>query len=144
GLGLRPPVVVYGVALLAAAGVVAVGLGGARLRRGPDSSARPTMSLGEAWRSPVYRAVLASAAANGWTNFGVRMAVLPLLAIAVLDRPWPPAWCWPSVPSAPPSRCSSPAGSPTGSGGAPSSSPGCSRWGCSGWPPTPRSARPPG
>src|SRR5690606_5756606 len=32
--------------------------------------------------------VLCSAVANGWTNFGVRMAVLPLLAIAVLDRPW--------------------------------------------------------
>jgi MFS transporter, ACDE family, multidrug resistance protein len=88
GLGLRAPFVVYGVALLVAAAVVAVGLGGARLRPAPDHADRPTMRVAEAWASPVYRAVLVSGAANGWTNFGVRMAVLPLLAIAVLDRPW--------------------------------------------------------
>ncbi|HLS46861.1 MAG TPA: MFS transporter [Ornithinicoccus sp.] len=88
GWGLRAPFIVYGVALLVAAAVVGVGLGGARLRPPPDRSTRPTMTVAEAWRSPVYRAVLASGAANGWTNFGVRMAVLPLLAIAVLDRPW--------------------------------------------------------
>lgn len=88
GWGLRAPFVVYGVALLLAAAVVAVGLGGARLRPAPDQATRPTMRVREAWASPVYRAVLVSGAANGWTNFGVRMAVLPLLAIAVLDRPW--------------------------------------------------------
>jgi MFS family permease len=32
--------------------------------------------------------VLVSGVANGWTNFGVRLAVLPLLATAVLDQPW--------------------------------------------------------
>ncbi len=88
GWGLRAPFVVYGVALLLAAAVVAVGLGGARLRPAPDAADRPVMRMAEAWGSPVYRAVLVSGAANGWTNFGVRMAVLPLLAIAVLDRPW--------------------------------------------------------
>lgn len=88
GWGLRAPFVVYGVALLVAAAVVAVGLGGARLRPAPDQAARPTMRVAEAWASPVYRAVLVTAVANGWTNFGVRMAVLPLLAAAVLDRPW--------------------------------------------------------
>lgn len=88
GWGLRAPFVVYGVALLLAAAVVAVGLGGARLRPAPDRATHPTMRVKEAWGSPVYRAVLVSGAANGWTNFGVRMAVLPLLAIAVLDRPW--------------------------------------------------------
>src|SRR5699024_6905573 len=30
----------------------------------------------------------AASVANGWTNFGVRTAVLPLLAAAVLDEPW--------------------------------------------------------
>src|SRR5690606_21823364 len=64
-------------------------LGGERLPAPPAGSAeRPTMTLAEAWASPVYRAALASGVANGWTNFGVRMAVLPLLAIAVLDQPW--------------------------------------------------------
>ncbi len=88
GWGMRAPFIVYAVALFIAALVVGIGLGGARLRPTPEQKARPTMTLTQAWRSPVYRAVLASGAANGWTNFGVRMAVLPLLAAAVLDRPW--------------------------------------------------------
>ncbi|GAA1135427.1 MFS transporter [Ornithinicoccus hortensis] len=90
GLGMRTPFLVYGVALLIAAGVVGVGLGGAKLRPSSDGPARPTMTLAQAWSSPVYRSVVVSAAANGWTNFGVRMAVLPLLAIAVWDEPWVP------------------------------------------------------
>ncbi|AXG13564.1 MFS transporter [Intrasporangium calvum] len=88
GLGLHTPFIVYGVALLVAALVVGVGLGGARLRPADDGVERDVMTLSEAWASPVYRAALASGVANGWTNFGVRMAVLPLLATAVLDRPW--------------------------------------------------------
>lgn len=88
GWGMRAPFVVYGVALLVAAAVVAVGLRGARLRPAPDQGRRETLRLREAWGSPVFRAVLVSGVAHGWTNFGVRMAVLPLLAIAVLDQPW--------------------------------------------------------
>ena len=88
GWGLRVPFIVYGVALVIAAAVVAVGLRGARLRPVDDQGQREVMRLAEAWRSPVYRAVLASAAANGLTNFGVRLAVLPLLAVAVLDEAW--------------------------------------------------------
>ncbi|WP_134772240.1 MFS transporter [Ornithinimicrobium flavum] len=87
--GLRAPFVVYAVALLVAAAVVAVGLGGARLRPPPDAASRPApMTLAEAWQHGAYRAVLVSGVANGWNNFGVRMAVLPLLAAAVLDQPW--------------------------------------------------------
>ncbi|MEO5744854.1 MAG: MFS transporter [Terracoccus sp.] len=88
GWGLRLPFIVYGVALVIAAAVVAVGLRGARLRPVDSQGQREVMRLAEAWRSPVYRAVLASAAANGLTNFGVRLAVLPLLAVAVLDEAW--------------------------------------------------------
>ena len=88
GWGLRLPFIVYGVALVIAAAVVAVGLRGARLRPVEGQGEREVMGLAEAWRSPVYRAVLASAAANGLTNFGVRLAVLPLLAVAVLDEAW--------------------------------------------------------
>ena len=88
GWGLRAPFIVYAVALLVAAAVVAIGLGGARLQPVEERAKRDVVSLGEAWQSPVYRAVLASGVANGWTNFGVRMAVLPLLATAVLDRAW--------------------------------------------------------
>lgn len=88
GWGLRAPFIAYAVLLVAAATVVAIGLGGARLRPADDQGPREVMTLTEAWRSPVYRAVLASGVANGWTNFGVRMAVLPLLATVVLDRAW--------------------------------------------------------
>ncbi|HET6668539.1 MAG TPA: MFS transporter, partial [Intrasporangium sp.] len=88
GWGLRAPFIVYAVALLIAAAVVAIGLGGARLQPVEERAKRDVVTLAEAWQSPVYRAVLASGVANGWTNFGVRMAVLPLLATAVLDRAW--------------------------------------------------------
>ena len=88
GWGLRAPFIVYAIALLIAATVVAIGLGGARLQPVEERAKQDVVTLAEAWRSPVYRAVLASGIANGWTNFGVRMAVLPLLATAVLDRAW--------------------------------------------------------
>ena len=86
--GMRAPFVLYAVLLLVAAAVVAIGLGGARLRPAPDAADRPVMTLSEAWEHRAYRAVLVSAVANGWSNFGVRMALLPLLAAAVLDEPW--------------------------------------------------------
>ena len=88
GFGLRAPFLVYGAALVLASLVVGVGLGGARLRPAPGRTRQTTLTVREALRSPVYRAVLVSGAANGWTNFGVRMALLPLLAAAVLDEPW--------------------------------------------------------
>jgi MFS family permease len=88
GFGLRAPFVVYAAVLLLAAAVVAIGLGGARLRPPSVDAAQERMPVREAWRSPVYRAILAANVANGWTSFGVRIAVLPLLATTVLDEPW--------------------------------------------------------
>ncbi|MEZ5191277.1 MAG: MFS transporter [Nocardioides sp.] len=47
------------------------------------------MSVSEGLQDSAYRAALASAFANGWANFGVRNAILPLFATAaVLDAPW--------------------------------------------------------
>lgn len=87
--GLRAPFLVYAVALLVAAAVVAVGLRGARLRPATvGGQTRPVLTLPEAWSDPAYRALLVAAVANGWVSFGARIAVLPLLAAAVLDRPW--------------------------------------------------------
>ncbi len=89
GFGLRAPFVIYAVVLIIAAGVVALRLREAPL---PDGAPRPTpadpMSLAEAWAHPTYRAGLASAFANGWCNFGVRVAVVPQFAVAVHDGPW--------------------------------------------------------
>lgn len=46
------------------------------------------MEVREALRHRAYRASLASAFANGWCNFGVRVAVLPQLAVALHDDTW--------------------------------------------------------
>ncbi len=50
---------------------------------------RPTMTLREALRLPDYRALLISGFANGWATFGVRIALVPLMAahVATLGAP---------------------------------------------------------
>ncbi|QWC84002.1 MFS transporter [Nocardioidaceae bacterium] len=88
GFGLRVPFVVYAAMLVLAASAVAYGLRGARLRAAPDRSTHPPMTVREALGHRTYLACLASAFANGWCNFGVRVAVLPQLAIAVRNEPW--------------------------------------------------------
>jgi MFS family permease len=89
GLGLRVPFLVYAVALLIAAGIVAVFLRHASLRPAPGRPVLPSMSVREAWGDSAYRASVGSAFANGWANFGMRNAILPLFAIAVVGKqPW--------------------------------------------------------
>ena len=48
----------------------------------------PPMLLREALAIPAYRAALGSAFANGWCNFGVRVAVIPQFALVVRDDTW--------------------------------------------------------
>ena len=86
--GLRLPFVVYAVALVVAAAAVALRLTGAQLRPAVDREPPPPMQLREALAHSAYRAALASAFANGWCNFGVRVAVLPQFAVAVHDDTW--------------------------------------------------------
>ncbi len=88
-LGLRVPFGVYAVALLIAAGIVGVFLRHASLRPAPGSPALPVLRVREAWADSAYRAAFGSGFANGWANFGVRNAILPLFATAVIGRqPW--------------------------------------------------------
>lgn len=87
-LGYRVPFVLYGVAILLAAAVVAWGLRGARLASVGAGDTQPPMRFREALGSSTYQAALASAFANGWANFGVRVAVLPQFAVAVHDATW--------------------------------------------------------
>ncbi len=87
-LGLRVPFIVYAVALVIAAATVAIRLSGASLRPDPGASVNPPMLLREALASPAYRASLASGFANGWSNFGVRVAILPQFAVAVHNETW--------------------------------------------------------
>ena len=89
GLGLRVPFLVYAVTLLIAAGIVAVFLRHASLRPAPGGPVLPSLSVREAWGDSAYRASAGSAFANGWANFGMRNAILPLFATAVVGKqPW--------------------------------------------------------
>ena len=87
-LGMRVHFVVYGVALLLAAVLVATMLRGTPLRADPLQGALTPMTVREALGDSAYRAALVSAFANGWTNFGVRVAILPLFAVAVVGETW--------------------------------------------------------
>lgn len=84
--GYRLPFFIYGGALVVAAGIVYLSLLGVRSskKRGPRDS-RPAMLFTEALQDPVYRAALVSGFANGWSNFGVRVALVPLFAAQVFD-----------------------------------------------------------
>ncbi|MBM6404410.1 MFS transporter [Phycicoccus sp. CSK15P-2] len=87
GLGLRVPFLVYAVALLAAATIVFVFLKDTSLRPKEGAPVLPVMTVRDGWRDSAYRAAVGSAFANGWGNFGVRNAILPLFAAAVIvDR----------------------------------------------------------
>lgn len=87
-LGMRVPFVVYGVALLIAAGLVGLMLRGTPLRHIPVDGALPPMTVKEALQDSAYRSAMVSAFANGWTNFGVRVAILPLFAVAIVGETW--------------------------------------------------------
>ena len=87
--GYRLPFVVYTGTLVLSAVVVGVFIG----RRRATADAPPEQSaprrLAEVIGDSAYRAALVSGAANGWVNFGVRSAVIPLfVAAAVSAEPW--------------------------------------------------------
>ncbi len=89
GFGLRVPFLIYAAALLIATVVVAAGIRADALRPRPDAPVLPPLGVREAWRDGAYRASCGSGFANGWANFGVRNAVLPLFAAAVVgSQPW--------------------------------------------------------
>lgn len=100
GLGMQLPFLVYACALVlvallvatqlpavsalsartgAAAGAGGVGAAGATAARKKDA-----LPLRVALGLPAYRAVLASGFANGWSAFGIRMALVPLFATTAL------------------------------------------------------------
>ncbi|MEE4024323.1 MFS transporter [Gordonia sp. PKS22-38] len=87
GFGLRMPFVVYSIALLIAAAVVAT-----QLR---DQGGRPDPTAGTqagvipfriAVRNSTYRAILTSNFTQGWSSMGVRVAVVPLFITDGLDE----------------------------------------------------------
>jgi DHA1 family multidrug resistance protein-like MFS transporter len=84
GFGLRVPFLVYAAALLIAAAVVHFHLRHSPLQNPAAGNALPVLTVREALGDSAYRAALVSAFANGWSAFGVRMALVPLFAAVVL------------------------------------------------------------
>ncbi len=78
--GYRVPFLIYGTALVVAAGLVFFLLRDSRLADRGKPDTRPDMKLAEAWERPAFRAALTSFFANGWATFGVRNSLTPLLA----------------------------------------------------------------
>jgi MFS family permease len=88
-LGLRVPFLVYAVALLIAAAIVGVLIRPEALRPAADAPVRDVFTMRDGLQDSAYRAALGSAVANGWANFGVRNAILPLFAASVVgSAPW--------------------------------------------------------
>ena len=84
GFGLRVPFLVYAGALLIASAVVFFQLKDTRLGDRRAGGAQAVLTVREALGDSAYRASLLSSFANGWSSFGVRMALVPLFATAVL------------------------------------------------------------
>lgn len=86
GFGMRVPFLVYSATLVVAAVLIAVLLEDPRrASEHAVAGGPPVMTVGEAFADPAYRAVVVSGFANGWANFGVRMAMVPLFASMVVS-----------------------------------------------------------
>lgn len=82
GLGYRMIFLSYAFALVAAVLVVAVFLRESAERGALGADERPLLTLREALGDSAYRAALVANFCHGWGNFGVRVALLPLMAAA--------------------------------------------------------------
>ncbi|QTH59062.1 MFS transporter [Corynebacterium hindlerae] len=84
-LGMRVPFLIYGGALLLVTVLV-----GFLLRPKPEQEqvkvALPAVLVSEVIHHPSYQSALLSGFVNGWVNFGVRVAILPLFAVSVFHK----------------------------------------------------------
>jgi DHA1 family multidrug resistance protein-like MFS transporter len=78
------PFLAYAASLVLAAAVVQTQLSHVPAGSRAAGDVAPAMLLRDALRDSAYRAGLASSFANGWATFGVRMATVPLFAVAAL------------------------------------------------------------
>jgi DHA1 family multidrug resistance protein-like MFS transporter len=84
GFGLRVPFLAYAAALVLAAAVVQTQLSHQPAGSRSAGARLPDMRFSEALGLGAYRSALLSSFANGWATFGVRMATVPLFAVAAL------------------------------------------------------------
>ncbi|MDO4927655.1 MAG: MFS transporter [Corynebacterium sp.] len=85
-LGMRVPFAIYGVVVFVAALSVWWRMPRSVGMRNVQQVQIASFTFGEAIRDRAYRLSLFSAFANGWTNFGARVAILPLFAAAIFDN----------------------------------------------------------
>lgn len=84
GFGLRVPFLCYAAALILAAIVVQTQLSHTPSSARTSGGQAPAMGFADALGDGAYRSALVSSFANGWATFGVRMATVPLFAVAAL------------------------------------------------------------
>lgn len=85
-VSLRAPFVVYAVVLVITAVVGAVFLRRSTLAPVIVDDGGPELTLRTALRVRAYRAALIGNFTNGWLNYGVRVALVPLFVVEVLDQ----------------------------------------------------------
>lgn len=81
--GLQVPFLVYAASLVLAAVVVALLL--PDTGRSAKGSELPAMGFKEALAVPAYRACLTTGFSNGWTNFGIRISLVPLFVSSAVS-----------------------------------------------------------
>lgn len=84
--GFRWPFLIYGIFLGLASFVVWYSMPKNIGRVENQQDSRPALGVLEALRHPTYRAIIASSFANGWVNFGVRIAIVPLFVQATFTN----------------------------------------------------------
>lgn len=82
----RAPFLIYaGVLLVVACGAVVALRGRIGPRPVRTASVRPAAGLAPAWRHPTFRAAITTNFLNGWTVYGVRVALVPLFIVDQLQ-----------------------------------------------------------
>ncbi|WP_181783846.1 MFS transporter [Pseudonocardia pini] len=85
-VSLRAPFLVYAAALVVAGAISVPLLRGRTGGPAATGAEEPPVTFGRAFRHPTYRAALVASFANGWTVFGVRVALVPLFAVEALRQ----------------------------------------------------------
>ncbi len=86
GFGYRVPFLFYAFSLLIAAVVMTVWMPSFTPGKGAHHSAVAPMGLREAFQDRAYVANLPGLLAHGWTNFGVRVSLVPLFVAFAVSR----------------------------------------------------------
>lgn len=89
-VSLRAPFIVYALVLVVTAAVGALFLSRSTLTTVIAGDDEPLLTLRAALRIGAYRAALVGNFTNGWLNYGVRVALVPLFVVEVLNQK--PSW----------------------------------------------------